>query len=132
MLLMANFRAIERTPPVGSQGIAVILDVVYNHISPSSNYLYYYLGVGGAQNIYFDTPPSDTPWGPQLDLDRQRVRDFVLDAVVMMLDEYRLDGFRVDAVSALTAGPQPGRRPTGRRARRARARRLPRRAPSSR
>ncbi len=91
-----------------AEGIAVILDVVYNHIDPGSNYLYFYLAPNAGGNIYFDTPPADTPFGPQLDIDRERVRQFILDAVIVMFDEYRLDGFRVDGVEPLIYGPQPG------------------------
>ncbi len=90
------------------EGIAVILDVVYNHVDGGSNYLYNFSGDSAEENIYFDTPVADTPWGPQLDFDRREVREFMLDAVVLLLDEYRLDGLRVDALSAFISGPQSG------------------------
>jgi 1,4-alpha-glucan branching enzyme len=90
-----------------ARGIAVILDVVYNHFDAGANLLYGYTGPSSADNVFFDTPPADTPWGPQLDLDDARVRQFVLDAATLMLEEYRFDGFRVDALSAFSFGPQP-------------------------
>lgn len=87
-----------------ARGIAVILDIVYNHAASADNILWNY---GGAQQ-YFDSPAVDTPWGAQCDFDKAAVRQFYLDAAETMLTDYRLDGFRMDAVmymtdSALTA-----------------------------
>ncbi len=90
-----------------ARGIAVILDVVYNHFDAGANFLFAYTGPSAADNVFFDTPPADTPFGPQLDLDDPRLRQFVLDAAALMLEEYRMDGFRVDALSAFSFGPQP-------------------------
>ena len=88
-------------------GIAVILDVVPNHVSFSGNFLFGYQGsVAASDNIYFDTPPVDTPWGSQLDFDRAPVREYVLEAITQKLEEYRFDGLRVDALSAMLYGPQ--------------------------
>ncbi len=78
-----------------AHGVAVLLDIVWNHFSVSENFLWDYDG----SQIYFDSPHIDTPWGAQADFDRQGVRDYYLDSVVLMLDEYRLDGFRMDATS---------------------------------
>ncbi|MEO1583185.1 MAG: alpha-amylase family glycosyl hydrolase [Planctomycetota bacterium] len=79
-------------------GIAVILDIVPNHISISDNLLWNYDGT----QLYFDSPNVDTPWGAQCDFDKAGVFDFYLDSVEHMLTEYRLDGFRVDATMYLT------------------------------
>ncbi len=79
-------------------GIAVILDIVPNHASISDNILWDF---GGSQQ-YFDTPPVDTPWGAQCDLDEPGVFDMYLDSWETMLTEYRLDGFRMDAVMYMT------------------------------
>ncbi|MEO0651083.1 MAG: alpha-amylase family glycosyl hydrolase, partial [Planctomycetota bacterium] len=88
-------------------GIAVILDVVPNHVDFSGNFLFGYQGpLAAADNIYFDTPPIDTPWGPQLDFNNAEVRDYVIQSVVQQLEEYRFDGLRVDALSAMIFGPQ--------------------------
>jgi 1,4-alpha-glucan branching enzyme len=90
-----------------ANGIAVILDVVPNHVDFSSNFLYGFQGpLDPLDNIYFDTPPYDTPWGPQLDLNQADVRAYVFDALVQKLEEYRFDGLRVDSVATMTGGPQ--------------------------
>jgi 1,4-alpha-glucan branching enzyme len=83
-------------------GIAVILDVVWNHFDSFNNYLWYYTG----DQIYFDVPQVDTPWGPQADYDDANVRDYFVDAAALLLDEFRLDGFRVDAVFETIYGVQ--------------------------
>ena len=85
------------------RGIAVLLDVVWNHNSDSDNFQWLYDG----GQIYFDTPPEQTPWGAQLDLDRPEVRGYFLDSIRYWLEEYRLDGFRFDATSFISQ-PQAG------------------------
>jgi len=80
------------------QGIAVTLDIVWNHFSVSDNYLWNFDGT----QLYFDTPHQDTPWGAQADFDSAGVRRYFIESVVAMLDEYRLDGYRMDAVMAMT------------------------------
>lgn len=75
------------------KGIAVILDVVWNHVSPSDNFLWNYDGT----QLLFDSPAVDTPWGAQLDFDKAGVRSYLVDAAESLLSDYRLDGFRVDA-----------------------------------
>lgn len=79
-------------------GIAVILDVVWNHFSFDDNYLWYYDGT----QFYFDAPAIDTPWGSQADFDREAVRDYFLQSALHWLEEYRIDGFRMDATSYMT------------------------------
>jgi len=74
-------------------GIAVILDIVYNHFSPSGNFLWYYDGT----QIYFANPAVQTPWGSQADFARPEARDYFADNVFHWLDEYHADGFRMDA-----------------------------------
>ncbi|MEM1330367.1 MAG: alpha-amylase family glycosyl hydrolase [Planctomycetota bacterium] len=83
-----------------ANGIAVILDVVWNHISYSDNFLWNYDGT----QLYFDNPIVDTPWGAQADLDADGVRRMYLDSVLLMLDEYRMDGFRMDATDFMNIG----------------------------
>jgi maltooligosyltrehalose trehalohydrolase len=76
-------------------GIAVVLDVVYNHLGPSGNYLPDfgpYLGQGSS------------PWGQAVNLDgpdSDEVRRFVLDNAHQWFADYHLDGLRLDAVHAL-------------------------------
>ena len=79
-----------------AQGLAVILDVVYNHFGPEHAY---YREFGP----YF-TDKYKTPWGAAINYDgpgSDGVRDFVLDNVRMWLDEFHLDGLRLDAVHAI-------------------------------
>ncbi len=81
-------------------GIAVILDVVYNHLGPSDLDLWQFDGwfennLGG---IYFyNDDRAKTPWGDtRPDYGRGEVRQFIFDNVFMWLDEYHVDGLRYD------------------------------------
>ncbi|WP_296182002.1 malto-oligosyltrehalose trehalohydrolase [Pseudomonas sp. UBA1879] len=75
-------------------GLAVILDVVYNHFGPDGNYL-------GAYAKHFFRSDKKTPWGDAIDFRRREVRDFFIDNTLMWLQEYRFDGLRFDAVHAI-------------------------------
>ena len=75
-------------------GLAVILDVVYNHFGPDGNYLGQYAAGFFHEDVH-------TPWGAGIDFDRREVRDFFLDNALMWLLEYRFDGLRLDAVHAI-------------------------------
>lgn len=82
------------------RGIAVILDVVYNHFGPSDLDLWrfdgWYEGQGGGIYFYNDHR-AETPWGlTRPDYGRPEVRRYIRDNVMMWLDEYRLDGLRWD------------------------------------
>lgn len=80
-------------------GIAVILDVVYNHFSGETD-LWQFDGwsENGRGGIYFyNDARGDTPWGGRPDYGRPEVRQFILDNVVMWLSDYHLDGMRVDS-----------------------------------
>ncbi|MBX3380027.1 MAG: alpha amylase C-terminal domain-containing protein [Phycisphaeraceae bacterium] len=81
-----------------ARGIAVILDIVYNHAASSDNILWNF---GGTQQ-YFDAPAVETPWGAQCDYDKAAVRQYYIDAAETMLTDYRLDGFRMDATMYMT------------------------------
>lgn len=77
-------------------GLAVLLDVVYNHFGPEGNYLHEF-------GPYF-TDRYQTPWGKAInfdDADSDAVRDFVLDNARMWLEEFHFDGLRLDAVHAI-------------------------------
>lgn len=82
-------------------GIAVILDVVYNHFGPSDLDLWQFDGwsENGKGGIYFyNDDRALTPWGEtRPDYGRGEVRQFILDNVCMWLDEYRVDGLRFDS-----------------------------------
>ncbi len=79
-----------------ARGIGVILDVVYNHLGPSGNYLERF-------GPYFTTRHR-TPWGAAVNFDDVgsiEVRRFVLDNAVMWLRDYHIDGLRLDAIHAI-------------------------------
>ncbi|HEX6470447.1 MAG TPA: malto-oligosyltrehalose trehalohydrolase [Streptosporangiaceae bacterium] len=77
------------------RGLAVVLDVVYNHVGPSGNYLDRF-------GPYF-TATHPTPWGAGLNADEpgsDEVRAFVVEGVLAWLRDFHLDGLRLDAVHA--------------------------------
>jgi len=81
-------------------GIAVILDVVYNHVSPSDLDLWRFDGWsendGGGIYFYNDYRRT-TPWGDtRPDYGRPQVRQFIRDNALMWLEEFRVDGLRMD------------------------------------
>jgi maltooligosyltrehalose trehalohydrolase len=76
-------------------GIAVLLDVVYNHFGPSGNYT-------GKFGPYI-VPSHHTPWGGAVNLEdagSAEVRRFFCDNALMWLRDYHIDGLRIDAVHA--------------------------------
>jgi maltooligosyltrehalose trehalohydrolase len=80
-----------------ARGLAVILDVVYNHLGPAGNYLARF-------GPYF-THRYATPWGQAVNLDgpgSDEVRRFFCDNASMWLKDYHFDGLRIDAVHAIT------------------------------
>jgi maltooligosyltrehalose trehalohydrolase len=81
-----------------ARGLAVMVDVVYNHLGPCGNVLPAYA------DDYFHSQQSN-PWGAGLNFDGAHsgpVREFFLQNVCLWLDEYRVDGLRLDAVHAMT------------------------------
>ena len=85
-----------------ANGIAVILDIVWNHFSPTDNFLWFYDGT----QIYFDDPAVDTPWGSQADFDNPRVREYFLESALHWVEHYRIDGFRMDSTEYMNIGGQ--------------------------
>ena len=80
-----------------ARGLMVLLDVVYNHFGPDGNYLHAYAPA-------FFNDDVATPWGPAIDLDGERsrvVRDFFIHNALYWIEEFNLDGLRIDAVHAL-------------------------------
>ncbi|MGC2031099.1 MAG: malto-oligosyltrehalose trehalohydrolase [Steroidobacteraceae bacterium] len=78
------------------QGLAVLLDVVYNHLGPDGNYLSQY-------GPYF-TDRYQTAWGAAINFDGPHsdgVRRFFIDNALMWLRDYGFDGLRLDAVHAI-------------------------------
>ena len=79
-----------------SRGLAIFLDIVYNHFGPEANYLREF-------GPYF-THKYNTPWGDAINYDDKgsdAVRDFVIDNARMWLSEFHFDGLRLDAVHAI-------------------------------
>jgi len=77
------------------KGLAVLLDVVYNHLGPVGNYL-------GKFGPYF-THSHTTPWGDAVNFEEAgatEVRRFLIDNALMWLRDYHIDGLRLDAVHA--------------------------------
>ena len=83
-------------------GLAVIVDVLYNHFGPSDLDLWQFDGwsENGKGGIYFyNDHRSATPWGDtRPDYGRPEVRQYILDNARMWLDAYRVDGLRLDMV----------------------------------
>lgn len=79
-----------------AEGIALILDVVYNHLGPEGNYL-------PAFGPYF-TDKYKTPWGQAINFDDEwcdGVRRYVIENALMWFRDFHIDGLRLDAVHAI-------------------------------
>jgi maltooligosyltrehalose trehalohydrolase len=77
-------------------GLAVLLDVVFNHLGPSGNYLRQF-------GPYF-TQAHANPWGEAINFDQRgsdEVRRFFCDCALMWARDYHVDGFRLDAVHGM-------------------------------
>jgi maltooligosyltrehalose trehalohydrolase len=77
-------------------GLAVLVDVVYNHLGPDGNFL-------GDYGPYF-THRYSTPWGDAVNFDgphSEEVRRYFIDNALMWLTEYHADGLRLDAVHGI-------------------------------
>ena len=80
-----------------AHGLAVILDVVYNHFGPEGNYLHRYAP-------QFFNERHATPWGPAINFDgpaSRTVREFFIHNALYWLEEYHCDGLRLDAIHAV-------------------------------
>lgn len=78
------------------KGLAVILDVVYNHLGPEGNYL-------NAFGPYF-TDKYNTPWGKALNFDDawcDGVRQYFIENVLMWFRDFHIDALRMDAIHAI-------------------------------
>jgi malto-oligosyltrehalose trehalohydrolase len=80
-----------------ARGLMALLDVVYNHFGPDGNYLH-------VLAPSFFTTRHMTPWGPAINYDGRDsgpVREFFIQNALYWLNEYHLDGLRLDAVHAI-------------------------------
>lgn len=76
--------------------IAVVMDVVYNHLGPEGNFLHEF-------GPYF-TEKYSTPWGSAINYDESyslNVREFVINNALHWLEKYHIDGLRLDAIHAI-------------------------------
>ena len=86
-----------------ARGLMVILDVVYNHFGPEGNYLHCYCPE-------FFNPAHHTPWGAAINFDgahARTVRDFFIHNALYWLEEFHLDGLRLDAIHAICDDSTP-------------------------
>ena len=84
------------------RGLAVVLDVVYNHLGNEGNYLRLF-------GPYF-TARHQTPWSEAVNYDDDGcggVRRFIVDDALYWISEYHLDGLRLDAVQTIRDTSQP-------------------------
>ncbi|SER17764.1 1,4-alpha-glucan branching enzyme/maltooligosyltrehalose trehalohydrolase [Nitrosomonas sp. Nm51] len=86
-----------------ARNMMVFLDVVYNHFGPEGNYLHLYAP-------QFFTEKHRTPWGAAINFDDEHshwVRQFFIHNALYWLEEYHVDGLRLDAVHAIMDDSQP-------------------------
>jgi maltooligosyltrehalose trehalohydrolase len=86
-----------------ARGLMVFLDVVYNHFGPEGNYL-------PLLAPEFFTRRHQTPWGEAVDFEgpaSRVVRDFMIENALYWLEEFHLDGLRLDAVHAIHDASSP-------------------------
>ena len=83
------------------RGLAVFLDVVYNHFGPEGNYLH------GFAPAFF-TERYQTPWGAAIDYSADDVRAFVIENARWWLEAYGFDGLRLDATQMIFDERSPG------------------------
>lgn len=78
-------------------GLAVLLDVVYNHVGPDGAYLF-------AFSPWYFTDRHPSPWGKSVNLDGPRATDtraFLIENALHWIHEYHIDGLRLDATHAM-------------------------------
>jgi maltooligosyltrehalose trehalohydrolase len=78
------------------KGLAVVLDVVYNHMGPEGNYF--------TQAGPYFTEKYHTPWGSAINFDdawSDGVREYFIENVLMWFRDFHIDGLRLDAVHAI-------------------------------
>lgn len=80
--------------------LAVILDVVYNHLGPEGNQL-----INFARHYLSST--QETDWGQAINFDHPSCREYFLTNVRYWIEEYHLDGLRVDATTCFYCSSSP-------------------------
>src|SRR5262249_47475515 len=87
----AGFARLGAAAP--ERGLAVIPDVVYNHVGPGDEAL-------TAFGPYF-APREETLWGKAIDYSLRAVREWAIQNAELWVRDYRVDGLRLDAVHAI-------------------------------
>ncbi len=86
-----------------TKGLAVIMDVVFNHLGPEGNYL--------AEFGPYLSDKHNTVWGAAPNFDDPRygsvVREFIIAAALIWIDEFHMDGLRVDAIHCMRDDSDP-------------------------
>jgi len=84
-----------------ARGLAVLLDVVYNHFGPEGNYLH-----GYAPDFFTDA--FHTPWGAAINYAGcEAARAFAIENALFWIDQYGFDGLRLDATHMIFDSPEP-------------------------
>ena len=83
-----------------AHGLAVLLDVVYNHLGPDGAYLH-------AASPAFFTPDAASPWGAAVDVANPVVREWLIANAIHWAEDFNVDGFRLDATHALPQASAP-------------------------
>lgn len=86
-----------------AHGLMILLDVVYNHFGPDGNYL-------GLYAPQFFTKRIATPWGAAIDFQSdgaRTVREFFIHNALYWLEEFNIDGLRLDAVHSIFDESEP-------------------------
>ncbi len=95
-----------------ARGIAVTTDVVYNHLGPNDLDMWQFdgwsqNGLGGI--FFYNDSRAYTPWGDtRPDFGRGEVRTFLRDNAMMWLDEFKMDGLRIDGTKYIRKTDQNG------------------------
>lgn len=95
-----DFRAL--VDAAHEHGIAVILDVVYNHFGPDGNYT-------GQFSPFYLEHEDKTPWGDAINFGREHsaaVREFYKANLLYWMEYFHIDGFRLDATHAIADQPE--------------------------
>lgn len=96
-------RLLELVKAAHQRGIAIVVDVVYNHFGPDPAGLDLWQFDGWGQNdkggiYFFNDDRSATPWGEtRPDFGRSEVQDYILGSVAMWMSDCHIDGLRVDS-----------------------------------
>lgn len=81
-------------------GLAVIFDVVWNHLSDFDNALWEFDGMTRDGGVYFEDGER-SPWGPRLAFWKREVRDLIVANARYWFEEYHVDGLRIDAANEI-------------------------------